>query len=457
MFPSETTVFPLPDGWSLHVHPRGWIYFSNKQLKAVVDQDIRQPEHLSTFFSLVSEHGALELNEEMEIHYHFSMSLWVNHKYCIASSERDGVINMTEELYQRIDANTLNRRRRLYWNYLSNHPAHIEKCPDRAVSDASDALTWFYTDNLISAGRSLSPFSKAECEELSKIIADLTHPRHEYSVGKVIFLAWLLREVCSYRDAEAYGMRTLAESRAAHKQRLPKPLSSPRPSRSLLPLVNLIIAFLFFGIPRIYLDHMKASFEYRGRFSVLEKQWRSYVDRLVREYSHFLLISTVLLSATVGFLTVDDLSRGTQVAATISAFSALGSIIVGVFSIWRHQGNMKPSYSWNYMRNTSRNILGLHGHAMLLSLPPVLLVWAIISFTISIIAYMIQHVGDGDVWERIWTWLALVVFALISITVLAALHAFSVIWTFQASESWPLTRSKPTDNLSTKESDTSSV
>lgn len=61
--------------------------------------------------------------------------------------------------------------------------------PARALEDVSDALTWFYvkkipylvilhlifrqTDNLVSGSRSTVPFSKAECEELSRIVAEL--------------------------------------------------------------------------------------------------------------------------------------------------------------------------------------------------------------------------------------------------------------------------------------------
>jgi hypothetical protein len=93
------------------------------------------------------------------------------------------------------------------------------------------------------------------------------------------------------------------------------------------------------------------------------------------------------------------------------------------------------------MRNTTINFLGFHGHAMLLSLPPVLLVWAIISFTISIFAYMVQHVGDDDIWDRTWTWTALGIFGLISIIVLSALHSFSVLWTYQRGEPWSRRRS----------------
>lgn len=37
----------------------------------------------------------------------------------------------------------VNRCRRLYWNYLWNHPVHASLSV-RALEDASDALLWFY-------------------------------------------------------------------------------------------------------------------------------------------------------------------------------------------------------------------------------------------------------------------------------------------------------------------------
>lgn len=37
----------------------------------------------------------------------------------------------------------MNRKRRLYWNYLWTHPSHVPT-PERAIPDASDALAWYY-------------------------------------------------------------------------------------------------------------------------------------------------------------------------------------------------------------------------------------------------------------------------------------------------------------------------
>jgi hypothetical protein len=51
--------------------------------------------------------------------------------------------------------------------------------------------------------------------------------------------------------------------------------------------------------------------------------------------------ATVLLSATIGLLSVQDVRGPSKVAAIISAFASLGSIIVGIYSIWTHQSNTR--------------------------------------------------------------------------------------------------------------------
>ncbi|KAF8974342.1 hypothetical protein BDZ97DRAFT_1911538 [Flammula alnicola] len=386
-------------GWTLCVHSQGWIYFYNSSLKVVTDQDIRQPKLLKMTEDLCSQYPLSELSEGMEVHIQHihvqtqmsgselasSFNIAINHTYCVASYNLDEVKADNSCL---LGPTRLNRCRRLYWNYLWNHPVHVP-APPRALEDASDALTWFYTDNLISGARSTVPFSKSECEELSRLIGEL-------SLAKTIFLAWLLREICSFRDAECWGQHTQRESQTIRKQRKSPVHAAYNLHPVKLAIINFIVNFIFFGIPHTYRAHVKITSEYRGRLSNVQKNWEGYIERLVREYSHFLLISTVLLSATVGFLAVPGIPEGAQVAATISTFASLGSIIVGVFSIWRHQANTKTADSFTYMHNVQHSFLGLYGHAILLSLPPTLLVWAILLFTLSVIVFL---VGIGDIYR----------------------------------------------------------
>jgi len=73
--------------------------------------------------------------------------------------------------------------------------------------------------------------------------------------------------------------------------------------------------------------------------------------------------------------------------------------------------------------------LGLQGHAMLLSLPPVLLVWAIIAFMASIIAYSLQAVDNGQ--NSATAWAVVGIFVLILFAVSILLYSFSIIWKWQ--------------------------
>ena len=60
----------------------------------------------------------------------------------------------------------------------------------------------------------------------------------------------------------------------------------------------------------------------------------------------------------------------------------------------------------------------------MLSLPPALLVWAILSFSVSLILYAVGH-RDGATTSG---WVILAFFIVLSTIVATALYTFSVIW-----------------------------
>ncbi|KAJ7781377.1 hypothetical protein B0H16DRAFT_1358888 [Mycena metata] len=442
----------VPEGWLLHVHPQGWIYFSNPSLKIVTDQDARIPEVYEILQKAIQLHLGSTDSEEAETHMQVTrelqasgpgvgaLSLVIDHLNCIASYEWEDVKSF-EDL--QTDLRVLNRRRRLYWNFLWNHPSHVS-LPSRALPEARDALLWYITDNLISGRRSVVPFSKVECDDLGKVLKDLSDPSYDRSPAKTVFVSWFLREVCSFRDSEQYGTHTPKQAVALRQEVKNSSPTIARPPAAILPLLNLVIRVFFFGIPLIYLSHVRKSSEYRGRLANVQQNWEHYIERLVREYAHFLLISTVLLScvflffstcaserryrATVGILSVSDILQPAKTAAIISALASLGSIIVGVVAIWRHQASTRTADSFTYMYNAQHNYLGYHGHAMILSLPPVLLVWAVVTFTAAILAYAMQEVNASD---SLSAWMVLSLCFLILGLVFAALYTFSGLWRFQ--------------------------
>lgn len=79
-------------------------------------------------------------------------------------------------------------------------------------------------------------------------------------MSRTAFLSWLLREVCSFRDAEFYGEYTQKEAQSLRANRAPSSTPHRRPPPLLLPLIHLVINLFFFGIPHTYYAHVKASF-----------------------------------------------------------------------------------------------------------------------------------------------------------------------------------------------------
>ncbi|KAF9451631.1 hypothetical protein P691DRAFT_723639 [Macrolepiota fuliginosa MF-IS2] len=462
----------MPEGWKICVHPQGWMYFFNPTLKIASDHDVRNPEIYASIMNDADR--GYTLDDSMEIHFFAqghqttaagripkNFYLFVDHSRCIAFYEDELELMYCKDIEFDI---RMNRRARLYWNYVWNHPVHIPT-PKRATTEALDALTWFYTDNLISSHKSTVPFSKLECEDLLRIVHQLSgrsaffhgecrsrllseDSTYGHAPARTVFLAWILRESYKYRDAENHGQYTAKDFMTYQRSKLPQADPVPTLSLPMLLFQFLLIRCLFFGIPNTYYLHVKLTSEYRGRLASVQSNWESYVDRLVREYSHFLLISTVLLSyespvlippipdlstysATIGFLSAPNLPEVTVVLAVASALISLGAIIIGVFSIWTHQAKTQKANLYTYLYNAKHSHFGFLGHAIILSLPPVLLIWAILAFTVALLTYAVQGINDAGLVTQLSAWSILVVFAVIFVIIIVALYTFSTVWKFR--------------------------
>jgi hypothetical protein len=175
---------PLPEGWNLYVHPRGWIYFHNPTLKLLTDQDVRDPQLCNQLLGHAANFKCSEWEEGMELTLQVNHSgdidfiLAINHNHCVASRSPsnitgEAVQNLGHNLYQRTcisafvsctsaEQSLVNRYQRLYWSHLCTHPNHVP-CPPGAVSDASDALIWFYVGAI--NGSNHFKFLRAFCRQ----------------------------------------------------------------------------------------------------------------------------------------------------------------------------------------------------------------------------------------------------------------------------------------------------
>lgn len=111
------------------------------------------------------------------------------------------------------------------------------------------------------------------------------------SPARTVCLAWILKKIDTFRTTDRYGRFVLQDYHVFKTQRAQSRTQTnrahnPRPSA----LVDFVLKFMFFNVPRIYLDHITEASEWRGRLSSFQANWNAYLYRLVREYSDFLLV-----------------------------------------------------------------------------------------------------------------------------------------------------------------------
>ncbi|PSR71799.1 hypothetical protein PHLCEN_2v12300 [Hermanssonia centrifuga] len=192
-------------------------------------------------------------------------------------------------------------------------------------------------------------------------------------------------------------------------------------------LLSILINFPFFGIPKTYLAHTTKAGEFTGRLAGLQDAWQTYTRQLTREYSDFVLAYELRpYSATISFLAVPDIAESTKALGIMSVFASLGSIITGIFFAWRHHRQLPSSHALAYIHNARTSILGLPGHALLLSLPPVFLVWSVLTFAAAVIVYTLQTPVNGAGTTVIIAFFAVMLFLLV-----IGLYTFSHIWTWK--------------------------
>jgi len=289
---------PVPEGWISHTHPQGWAYFHHPKIRVVTNDDIRIPKVLEAVESYIETYPFSDLEDGMELLVphdpqpnEHTVSLVVNHKFCMAGYDVREVISTAG-----MEADHVNKRRRMYWNYLERHPNHV-LLPPNAENEARDALAWYYLDNLRSGTRSTVPFSKQECENLLIAIERINSDFGDNSPGRTVFFGYILRVIWSFRITEGYGQDTYRQWGDHYAQRMPTgPLPSAPLSQYIQIPLNFVISGLFFSIPNSYLEHIKVASQYHGRLSTAQDIWNQYTSRIVKEYQDFLLIATVLLS-----------------------------------------------------------------------------------------------------------------------------------------------------------------
>ncbi|KDQ11080.1 hypothetical protein BOTBODRAFT_465409 [Botryobasidium botryosum FD-172 SS1] len=434
LLPRDLPKSSPPPGWLLHLHPNGWVYFTHPVFGLVTNADIRQP---SVYGRLNPIFQSAYLNWQprpasTEILIDDDMNeLYVNHSLKLASFASWNDLNAEFAESQSWRLHKIYEKN--YWKCFKDHPSH-HPLPEGAEELATGTVNSSLVGNYVYQNNSVDPFSADESEKLRKLLSLL---RSEDSIPKTVLISHILELIATQASETNYTYFSTARGGFTRKSPAPRSQADPVAERFSDKLIAICMTYLLFGVPFNYVRHIgrvlrappgSGSYAYELK----KKQWQEYVQKLVKEWTDFNLVATVLLSATVSFLAVPGIDDVTRVTTLISVLCALGSIIVGLYLVWKHQTRGADMGGWSYNLNLE-NRYGVHEIATLLSLPLVFLIWAILTFMISVVCFSFRGFGqtiDGtQVWfETSTAWIVLVVAVVIVTTSGLVLYSFWDLW-----------------------------
>ncbi|KAG2147394.1 uncharacterized protein EDB93DRAFT_1146902 [Suillus bovinus] len=131
---------------------------------------------------------------------------------------------------------------------------------------------------------------------------------------------------------------------------------------------------------------------FRDNFSLA--RWRKFVSKVDISIRDSNLLATVLLSTSIGFLTIgsvdsrgaDGSRSGAQIVIYCSIVCSIGSIIIGliIFKQYRAKSADTPLRAIIVLKRILRERYGLERLAVICSLPYILLMWSLILFSIAV-------------------------------------------------------------------------
>ncbi|KAF8507709.1 hypothetical protein JB92DRAFT_2793292, partial [Gautieria morchelliformis] len=398
---------PLPDDWVAHVHPKGWLYYTNRSRKLVTDYKIETREGQDQLREALGEYEVLE-GDQLPA----GCELWVNEGLNLEKPERlyvdhqERMVTVTPP--KRGDSLRPGRRATLtedsekgmkrklrleqdYFDFLRGHPCHV-RLPDDSEEDALSALTWFCVDRLLHAEESVVPYSKETSQELLSLLQSMvgnesfTTPRCEFV--KVYLVSDILETliVAGERLRQHYGFQ---DTRRYLNERWHRRAPKQRPFGVFW---RFCMGILCFGAPYAYLRYIDEIFITGfGRTDTTLERWHRFVQENVKDWNNTNLVATVLISAAVAFLAVPGIDSVSRCMGLISVLVAVASIVTGLLNVWQHQRETRATPELtiitDFFRQAERGVQNFNLLAILLSLPLVLLIWSTITFAASIVTF----------------------------------------------------------------------
>ncbi|KAF9070257.1 hypothetical protein BDP27DRAFT_1324080 [Rhodocollybia butyracea] len=352
--PNTFTKTPPESEWEEHVHPNGgkYLYHPGLRVLSKTSRKVNIPNDLklgSTFDIQLDENGHI--------------NLFVNHQESAKTADHDGL-------------------RRCYWHFMCDFPSHrpLRDCGANeyghagltsfdcdAFHAAKQVLNFFKMDLLRRRSDSEAPFTLEQCKELLECLDTYEDPKHitfldvpSQSSALTALVSWVLWTAMKHKIRHDFGGYMIGKGRHQLQPKL-------EVDRTTV-LFHIISSVFLLGAPELQ-DRTDS--------------WTSFLRQFDQELTVSNLGSTVLLSSSSAFLAVPGIDKVTRIVTLVSVALTLGSVTTGIYLQWQ-TGKLR-------FKDIDINHKAL---ALVFSIPFVALVWAIILFTVAVIAYSILGTLD---------------------------------------------------------------
>ncbi|KAK2463729.1 hypothetical protein APHAL10511_004222 [Amanita phalloides] len=385
------------NGW-VEIHlPDSYVYYVNPSAHIVADFELRNER----LFQSIMDHLELEQHKDaMESASEGSelwvrdvgnpkrgfipVRWWVNHKERSVVFDKAFDVAVKRKLLKKKkeDEDQLDLEYR-YWAFVEAHPSHVI-LQTRAKQEAYEAINWAMTERLLPSQSPIpAPFSQEECGTLLDLLNrfDDDKNRQVDTAIQTRTIARILLRVAQWRQQHFRPNKPLPKDVTAQTAKAP---SYRRPFPRVL--LDFTISLLCLGIPYFFLDRSR---EHRADE---ESGLRTAAPMFVIGACTCIMAS-IVLSATVTFLTLSGLDSIMRIAgfvALISAVFSMASTLLAIFTI-------KADLERPPQVIGGEGLLMLSRRNVVMSLPVVFLLYSIVGFVTGVVLFSLRGASITDV------------------------------------------------------------
>ncbi|KAJ7189995.1 hypothetical protein GGX14DRAFT_483998 [Mycena pura] len=294
-----------------------------------------------------------------------------------------------------------------YWAFMQAHPAHAT-LPFAARREAMDILTWAWTDRLLPPQELPvpPPFTQSECQELLGLLRSFGDaPQTEAGIQSIVhtrMVSRILLRVAHWRQHHFRPHKPLpVETSGAYHLR-------PRSAGFVRTAADVLMSCLLLGVPFLFYNRPG----YHRADAEGGAVQRSILPVLVVGACTCLL-AAILLSASITFLSLpglDNIARAVALVVVLLAACSMASSLVAVF---RYKADLAESVRpaaalLNPAAVGREGLMPISTHSVIMSLPLVLLIYAVLGFVAAVVLYSFFGVdGTAVPFEAYTRWAVL--------------------------------------------------